>query len=179
MNNKLKIQNEIMAEEDLKIFKSIDDPTPIIKKPKQPYKPTKPWVPQKKIPQGHRIELDQTTTLASIIEELPKEINYSDVSVVVHEENDCYSGDSYKTVYLEYFTEIDNPNYEYHMENYNKSNKSYLEKMKKFKPKYEAYLKEKEVYDVWHKEKMKVVHAKFKEQEIKELEARLNKLKKK
>jgi len=119
-----------------------------MKKPYKPHQPHQPTKPLKKIKVSNRVEIEDYTTIQELLAKVPAGTDLNDVVISINRNTDYYSGDTYVNVHVEYYTEVDNPNYEADM-------KKYPSKMEKYKSKLTGYLKAKAEYDAWFAENEK------------------------
>jgi hypothetical protein len=152
-----------------------------MKKPYKPYEPSRPTAPSKTWKRPFRISIDHHggKSLLELRKQVPENINDDNIFITIEDDSDYYSGNNWTTVYLEYYIEEDNLNYNRQIKDYEQSLKKYHKKCEEYKPKFQTYLEEKKKYDEWFKTNWKEQQLIRKQKEIVDLKKRLAKLEKK
>jgi hypothetical protein len=164
-----------------------------MKKPREPYKPYKPGDPLKRIQCNRRIYIQDTIkeickhrspklsgisiSLSELLAKMPQGVSYDDIKVVHFTDYDTYDGRTDYT-FIEYYEEVDNPDYEKQLARYNNEIKAYEKKLEEYKPKYAKYKEDMIVYDEWYKNDIGEKQKRLKEQELKALKKRIAQLEK-
>lgn len=121
----------------------------MMKEPKKPSRPCKPSPPEKIIQFNGSINLldhyYNGDMLSDVLKQIPAEIDYSKVAIV----DNGYGYDDGYRLYLEYYWEGENPNYDKELKKYEDKLEKYKSKLADYKKSMESYKVELEAYEKW------------------------------
>jgi len=155
----------------------------MIKKPREPKMPCKPYImnaPSKTREVSQYLydndDIDDIEiSFQKIIEKIPKGISLDKVFIKSYSESSQdWRNDSYRYFQIYYLEEIENKDFDWEMEKYNKKLPLYKKKIDAHKQEMEEYKEKMEEY----KEKMKIWELQEKEKEKEKLKKKLAKLEK-
>jgi predicted RNase H-like nuclease (RuvC/YqgF family) len=155
-----------------------EDRNIMIKKPREPKMPYKPYVvkaPSKtrEVFQYLHDNDDIEISFQKIIEKIPKGISLDKVFIKSYQESD-WRHDSHRCFQIYYLEDVENKDFDWEMEKYNKKLPLYKKKMTAHKQEMKEYKEKMEEY----KEKMKIWELQEKEKEKERLKNKLAKLEK-